>query len=169
VFIRYIKNNNDIDEEQIHNFYKNISKINMGLLFKFILISDCDELQLSNNLINKINLYYINLNKYIDDDVLHLWTFKSPDFRQFISNKVTLPRTFSMSKDVNEDNLYFRIIKKYKCIYRIIDNIPASYDLVLRTYLLKIKIKPIFFNIVFVKVINQRLYFFIIKVFVRFW
>jgi flavodoxin len=93
VFIRYIKNNNDLDEEQIHNFYNNITKINSGLLFKFILISDCDELQFLDNLINKINFHYINLNNYIDDDVL------------------------------NEDNLYFKIIKKYKCIYSIINNV----------------------------------------------
>ena len=90
-FIRYCKDSNNIEEEEIITFYKNINNINCELIFKFILISDCDNLIISNNLINQQNFIYINLNNYIDDDVL------------------------------NETNAYFKIIKKYKCIFSIIE------------------------------------------------
>ena len=68
-FIRYCKNSTDIEEEEILKFYKNIKAINSDLLFNFILITDCDDLVLPNNLLqNKV--VFINLNNYIDDDTL---------------------------------------------------------------------------------------------------
>ena len=86
-FIRYCKDQNNIEEDQIHYFYKNIKNINKNLLFKFILISNDDNLQLPINLINKKNFIYINLNEYLDDDTR------------------------------NETINYYKIIKSYKCIY----------------------------------------------------
>jgi hypothetical protein len=88
-FIRYCKNQQNIEEEEILRFYKNINKINPNLLFNFILISDYDRLIIPNNLLHD-NFIYINLNNYIDHDVL------------------------------NEENEYFKIIKKYKCIFDIV-------------------------------------------------
>jgi hypothetical protein len=88
-FIRYCKNQQNIEEEEILRFYKNINKINPNLLFNFILISDYDKLIIPNNLLHD-NFIYINLNNYIDHDVL------------------------------NEENEYFKIIKKYKCIFDIV-------------------------------------------------
>jgi len=84
-FIRYCKNS-DISEGEIFNFFYNISRINNDLIFKFILISD-DTLELSNNLINMKNFFYINLNNHIDDDI------------------------------TNEKNDYLKIIKQYKCVF----------------------------------------------------
>ena len=89
IFIRYCKNQQNIEEEEILRFYKNIDKINPNLLFNFILISDYDGLIIPNNLLHD-NFIYINLNNYIDPDVL------------------------------NEENEYFKIIKKYKCIFDIV-------------------------------------------------
>jgi hypothetical protein len=89
-FIRYCKNLDDIEEEEIIKFYKNIIRINSNLSFKFILISDYDNLIIPNNLENNKNFIYINLNNYIDDDI------------------------------INETNDYFKIIKKYKCVFDII-------------------------------------------------
>lgn len=89
IFIRYCKNQQNIEEEEILRFYKNIDKINPNLLFNFILISDYDGLIIPNNLLHD-NFIYINLNNYIDHDVL------------------------------NEENEYFKIIKKYKCIFDIV-------------------------------------------------
>jgi hypothetical protein len=88
-FIRYCKNTNDIEEEEIDRFYKNIKNINSKLVFKFILISDCENLIIPNSLLND-NFIYINLNDYIDDEVL------------------------------NEKDNHFKNIKKYKCIFDII-------------------------------------------------
>ena len=88
-FIRYCKNPNNIEEEEIIAFYKNINSINPELLFKFILISDCDNLIIPNSLLLKDNFIYIKLNDYIDDDI------------------------------INETNKYFQIIKKYKCIFNL--------------------------------------------------
>jgi len=89
-FIRYCKDSNNIDEEEIIKFYENIKNINCDLLFKFILMSDCENLIIPDNLINNENFIYINLNSYIDDDV------------------------------INETNEYFKIIKSYKCVFNII-------------------------------------------------
>lgn len=89
-FIRYCKNQNDIEETQIHKFCENIKNINPILNFKFILISNDNTLQLSNNLINNANVMYINLYNYIDDDI------------------------------INETNTYLKIIKQYKCVYNIV-------------------------------------------------
>jgi hypothetical protein len=88
IFIRYCKL--DIEENQIFNFYRNIKKINNNLNFKFVLVSDCDKLVLSKNLLNLTNFMYINLNNYMDDDV------------------------------INETDEFQKIIKKYKCIYDIV-------------------------------------------------
>ena len=87
-FIRYCMNQNNVEEEEIHRFYKNIHNINPYLNFKFILISDCDNLIIPNSLSIKDNFVYINLNHYIDDDVL------------------------------NENHEYLKIVKKYKCIFQ---------------------------------------------------
>ena len=87
-FIRYCKNQENIEEKEIITFYKNIININPNLVFNFILISDCD-LVIPNDLL-KDNFIYINLNNYIDDDVL------------------------------NESNSYFKIIKTYKCVFDLV-------------------------------------------------
>ena len=83
-FIRYCKNQQNLEEKEIYTFYKNIKNINPNLLFNFILISDDNDLVIPNNLL-KDNFIYINLNNYVDDDI------------------------------VNETNDYNKIIKKYKC------------------------------------------------------
>ena len=90
-FIRYCKNQNNIEDTEIIKFFNNIININNNLLFKFILISDCDNLIIPNNLKNTKNFIYIDLNNYIDDDI------------------------------INETDLYKKTIKKYKCVYNIIN------------------------------------------------
>lgn len=88
-FIRYVKNQQDIEEEEIYKFYKNIKNINNNLLFNFILISDYNNLVIPSNLL-KDNFIYINLNNYIDEDIL------------------------------NETNDYLKIIKTYKCVFDLV-------------------------------------------------
>jgi hypothetical protein len=88
-FIRYCKNQKNIEAEEILMFYKNITNINPNLVFNFILISDYNDLQIPNNLL-KDNFIYINLNNYIDDDML------------------------------NETDNYFKIIKTYKCVFDLV-------------------------------------------------
>ncbi len=88
-FIRYCKNQQNLEENEIYTFYKNIRNINPNLLFNFILISDDNDLVIPNNLL-KDNFIYINLNNYVDDDI------------------------------VNETNDYQKIIKKYKCVFDLI-------------------------------------------------
>ena len=88
-FIRYCKNQQNLEENEIYTFYKNIKNINPDLLFNFILISDDNDLVIPNNL-SKDNFIYINLNNYVDDDI------------------------------VNETNDYHKIIKKYKCVFDLI-------------------------------------------------
>jgi len=89
-FIRYCKNQENIEKEEILIFYKNINNINPNLVFNYILISDSNELIIPDNLLLKDNFIYINLNNYIDDDIL------------------------------NETNNYYKIIKKYKCIFNLV-------------------------------------------------
>jgi len=60
------------------------------LIFNFILISDYNDLVIPSNLLLKDNFIYINLNNYVDDDIL------------------------------NETNAYFKTIKTYKCIFDIV-------------------------------------------------
>lgn len=69
-FIRYCKNSKDLEEKEIINFFNNITNINPKLDFKFILISDCDDLIIPDSLL-LYNFIYINLNKYTDDDILN--------------------------------------------------------------------------------------------------
>ena len=88
-FIRYCKNQQNLEEKEIYTFYKNIKNINPNLIFNFILISDDNDLVIPNNLL-KDNFIYINLNNYVDDDI------------------------------VNETNDYHKIIKKYKCVFDLI-------------------------------------------------
>lgn len=88
-FIRYCKNQQNLEEEEIYTFYKNIKNINPNLLFNFILISDYNYLVIPNSLL-KDNFIYINLNNYLDDDI------------------------------VNETNDYYKTIKKYKCVFDLV-------------------------------------------------
>ncbi len=88
-FIRYCRNQENIEEKEIISFYKNIININPNLEFNFILISDYNNLVIPKNLL-KDNFIYINLNNYIDDDVL------------------------------NEKNPYLKIVKTYKCIFDLV-------------------------------------------------
>ena len=88
-FIRYCKNQQNLEEEEILIFYKNVKNINPNLLFNFILISDCNDLVIPNSLL-KNNIIYINLNNYVDDDI------------------------------VNETNNYYKIIKTYKCVFDLV-------------------------------------------------
>lgn len=88
-FIRYCKNQEDLEEEEIYIFTKNIEKINSNLPFNFILISHYNDLVIPTNLL-KDNFIYINLNNYVDDDIL------------------------------NETNHHIRIIKTYKCIFDLV-------------------------------------------------
>ena len=90
-FIRYCKNSKDLQEEEILLFYTNIRRLNPSLAFKFILISDSDDLLIPARLTSTADFLYINLNKYVDDDVL------------------------------NETNPYFKIIKQYKCVFTIVN------------------------------------------------
>ena len=69
-FIRYCKNQQNLEEHEIYIFYKNIKNINPNLLFNFILISDDNDLVIPNDLL-KDNFIYINLNNYVDDDFLN--------------------------------------------------------------------------------------------------
>jgi hypothetical protein len=69
-FIRYCKNQENFEEEEILIFYKNINNINPNLVLNFILISDCNNLIIPSSLL-KDNFIYINLNKHIDDDVIN--------------------------------------------------------------------------------------------------
>ena len=88
-FIRYCKNQDDLEETYIIRFYQNIIKINANLIFNFILISDCDNLVIPAKLL-KDNFIYINLNNYINDDIL------------------------------NESESYLKIVKTYKCVFDLI-------------------------------------------------
>ncbi len=67
-FIRYCKDQENIEEEEIIRFYKNIKNINNNLIFNFILISDFVDLVIPSNLL-KDNFIYINLNNYVDNDI----------------------------------------------------------------------------------------------------
>lgn len=69
-FIRYCKNQENIEEEEIIKFFDNIKNINPNLVFNFILIRDCNNLIIPYSLL-KDNFFYINLNNYIDEDVLN--------------------------------------------------------------------------------------------------
>lgn len=89
-FIRYCKNSTDLEEEEILKFYKYIKDINSKLLFNFILISDCGDLVLPNNLLKKNDFIFINLNNYIDNDTL------------------------------KETNNYLKIVKSYKCVFDLV-------------------------------------------------
>jgi hypothetical protein len=86
-FIRYCKDNNDIEENEINNFYENIIRINNNLNFHFILVSDYDNINISENLLLKKNFKYINLKDFYNDDI------------------------------INEKDDYCKTIKSYKCIY----------------------------------------------------
>jgi hypothetical protein len=88
-FIRYCKNQQNLEEEEIYTFYKNIKNINPNLVFNFILISDYNDLVIPSNLL-KDNFIYINLNNYVDDDIL------------------------------NETNDYFKTVKSYKCVFDLV-------------------------------------------------
>jgi len=89
-FIKYCNKQNNINEYQIYRFYENIIKINKNLIFKFILVSDDDKLEISNNLKNLNNFIYINVNDHMEE----------------VMERQTLD--------------FFNIIKKYKCIYNIV-------------------------------------------------
>jgi hypothetical protein len=88
-FIRYCKNQQNLEEQEIYTFYKNIKNINPNLVFNFILISDYNDLVIGSNLLND-NFIYINLNNYVDDDIL------------------------------NETNYYFKTVKSYKCVFDLV-------------------------------------------------
>ena len=89
-FIRYCKNSTDLEEDEILKFYKYIKDINSKLLFNFILISDCNDLVLPNNLLEKNDFIFINLNNYKDNDTL------------------------------KETDNYQKIIKSYKCVFDLV-------------------------------------------------
>lgn len=89
-FIRYCKDSNTMEENEIITFFKNISILNEKLKFKFILVSDHENLIIPSILIENKNFKYINLNDYMDEDT------------------------------INESNGYFKIIKKYKCLYKLL-------------------------------------------------
>jgi hypothetical protein len=86
-FIRYCKNNKDIEELQIDKFYENITSINPVLEFYFLLASDNKDIVITETLLSKKNFKYINLLDHMDEDA------------------------------TMEQNDYFKIIKSYKCIY----------------------------------------------------
>lgn len=86
-FIRYCKKTEDIEELQIHKFYKNIENVNPTLEFYFLLISDNKNIVISNTLSSKKNFKYINLLDHMDEDAK------------------------------KETRNYDKIIKSYKCIY----------------------------------------------------
>ena len=89
-FLRYCKNLDDLEEEEIIDFYNNLYNINKKILFKFVMVSDCENLKLPKSLLDKENFIYINLNNYLDDEIM------------------------------NETNEYLKKIKLYKIIYKLI-------------------------------------------------
>jgi hypothetical protein len=89
-FIRYCRNQSNLEEYEIHLFYIYIKNYNPNLKFKFILVSDENTLQIPPTLKTKENFIYINLNDHLDLDTK------------------------------NELNEYFRIIKMYKCVYNLV-------------------------------------------------
>jgi len=90
-FIRYCNNSNELDEEQINKFFNNIRNINNNLYFILFLISDCNNLIIPDSLTNNGNFIYINLNWFIDDDI------------------------------IKETDEYEKRIKQYKCVFNIFD------------------------------------------------
>jgi hypothetical protein len=73
-FIRYCDKNENIETNEIINFYKNIKNINNKLLFYFILITNNNDLNIPSELFSKKNFLFINLNKHsgnntIDTDI----------------------------------------------------------------------------------------------------
>ncbi len=68
-FIRYCRNTENLEEDEIHKFYQNIKSINPFLSFYFILISDDDSLKIPTSL-SKENFIYINLNKHITQEAI---------------------------------------------------------------------------------------------------
>lgn len=60
-FIRYSKDNNDLNEEEIFDFFKNLKIINSGLEPNLILVSDCENLYISDRLKNLKNFKYIKI------------------------------------------------------------------------------------------------------------
>lgn len=93
-FIRHCKGFNDIEEDEIDIFYKNIQKINTNLIFYFVLITDNDDnkMKLPKNLNIKPNFIHINLNNYLNYDTV-----------------------------TNEPDEFQRTIKKHKYIFDVID------------------------------------------------
>jgi hypothetical protein len=89
-FIRYCKDAKDIEVKEIIYFFRKIKEINYKLVFKFILISDCNNLIVPNTLKNTTNFIYIDLNDYIDEDI------------------------------TNESDKYLKIVKKYKCLFNVL-------------------------------------------------
>ena len=89
-FIRYCKNNEDLEHEEINKFFELINSFNNQLQFKFILISDYENLTIPDLLLDKPNFIFIDLNKYIDEEV------------------------------INETDEYFQMIKLYKCVFNLV-------------------------------------------------
>jgi hypothetical protein len=67
-FIRYCKNQQDLEEKEILKFFNIVATINPNLEFNFILMSDCVELTIPDSLLRD-TFMYINLNNYNDNDI----------------------------------------------------------------------------------------------------
>jgi len=90
-FIRYCDKTENIEKNEITNFYKNIKNINNKLLFYFILITNNNDLIVPKELFSKKNFLFINLNKHSNDNII--------------------------DKDINP---FFQIIESYKPLSNII-------------------------------------------------
>lgn len=95
-FIRYCRDNTDIEEAQIFRFYDNIKKINNDSNFSFILVTDNNDLNISKEVLELKQFRFINLNNEMDDDTK------------------------------KESASYSKIVKSYKCIYSLENNVEAN-------------------------------------------
>ena len=69
-FIRYCKDQRDLQGQEIIQFYDHVLRINPNLDVKFILASDNNNLRVPAALLNKKGFIFINLNGYKNTDVI---------------------------------------------------------------------------------------------------
>lgn len=66
-FLRTVKDQNDLQEDDIHIFYNTIFNINPNLQFYFIILTDTN-INISENLLNKNNFILFNFSDYLDSN-----------------------------------------------------------------------------------------------------
>lgn len=88
-FLRYCKNQEDLEEAEIFRFINNIANVNPDLNFKFILMSDHEDLFIPPGLRTLLHFFYIPLHEFLDDDT------------------------------IKETKEYTKNIKMYKCVFNL--------------------------------------------------